>query len=123
MAAARAYVPRLIRRAVGHRDPAALEAAWFLATPPFALAALSLLAGLAVAAIAQAWLAAALFGAGLLTLGLVIAIGLVQARATLRTWVSLLLAPWYLAWKAVVQLRALVSVLRREDYYPPTARA
>jgi cellulose synthase/poly-beta-1,6-N-acetylglucosamine synthase-like glycosyltransferase len=123
MAAARAYVPRLIRRAVGHRDPAALEAAWFLATPPFALAALSLLAGLAVAAIVQAWLAAALFGAGLLTLGLVIAIGLVQARATLRTWVSLLLAPWYLAWKAVVQLRALVSVLRREDYYPPTARA
>jgi hypothetical protein len=123
MAAARAYVPRLMRRAVGHRDPAALEAAWFLATPPFALAALSLLAGVALATIAQAWLATALFGAGLLTLALVIAIGLIQARATLRTWVSLLLAPWYLAWKAVVQLRALVSVLRREDYYPPTARA
>jgi cellulose synthase/poly-beta-1,6-N-acetylglucosamine synthase-like glycosyltransferase len=123
MAAARAYVPRLIRRAVGHRDPAALEAAWFLATPPFALAALSLLVGLALTAVAQAWVGAALFGAGLMTLALVIAIGLIQARATLRTWVSLLLAPWYLGWKAVVQLRALASVLRREDYYPPTARA
>ena len=52
MAAARAYVPRLLRRAVRHRDAACLEAAWFLATPPFALAALSLLLGLALAAIA-----------------------------------------------------------------------
>jgi hypothetical protein len=32
-------------------------------------------------------------------------------------------APWYLAWKASVQLRAVVSVLRRDDYYGPTARA
>ena len=44
MAAARAYVPRLLKRAIRHRDAACLEAAWFLATPPFALAALSLLA-------------------------------------------------------------------------------
>ena len=50
MAAARAYVPRLLRRRVERPRPApALEAAWFLATPPFALAALSLLAGLALA--------------------------------------------------------------------------
>jgi hypothetical protein len=123
MAAARAYVPQLLRRAVRHRDGAALEAAWFLATPPFALAALSLLAGLAVSALAHAWWAAAVFGGGLLTLALVIVIGLVQAGAGPRTWLALLLAPWYLAWKAVVQLRAIASVLRRDDYYPPTARA
>jgi hypothetical protein len=123
IAAARAYVPRLLTRAIRHRDAACLEAAWFLATPPFALAALSLLAGLLLAAIAQALPVTAVFGAGLLTLALVILIGLVQARAGLRTWLALLAAPWYLGWKAVIQLRALASVLRRDDYYPPTARA
>jgi cellulose synthase/poly-beta-1,6-N-acetylglucosamine synthase-like glycosyltransferase len=122
MAAARAYLPLLLKRAIRHRDAASLEAAWFLATPPFALAALSLLAALTLAVIAQAWLAAALFAAGLAALALVILIGLTQARAGVRTWVALLLAPWYLVWKAVIQLRALASVLRRDDYYPPTAR-
>jgi hypothetical protein len=105
IAAARAYVPRLLRRTVAKRDAASLEAAWFLATPPFALAVLSVLAGLALAAIAH-----------------VILVGLIQARAGLRTWLALLAAPWYLGWKAVIQLRALASVLRRDDYYPPTAR-
>ena len=122
MAAARAYLPLLLKRAIRHRDAASLEAAWFLATPPFALAALSLLAALTLTVIVQAWPAAALFGAGLAMLALVILIGLTQARAGVRTWVALLLAPWYLVWKAVVQLRALASVLRRDDYYPPTAR-
>jgi cellulose synthase/poly-beta-1,6-N-acetylglucosamine synthase-like glycosyltransferase len=122
MAAARTYVLRLLGRAVVHRDAACLDAAWFLATPPFALAVLSILAGLALAAAAGAPLLAALFGAGLLVLVLVIVTGLIQAGAGLRTWLSLLAAPWYLGWKAVVQLRALASVLRRDDYYPPTAR-
>ena len=122
MAAARAYLPLLLKRAIRHRDAASLEAAWFLATPPFALAALSLLVALAVTVIAGAWPAAVIFGAGLAMLALVILIGLTQARAGVRTWVALLLAPWYLVWKAVVQLRALASVLRRDDYYPPTAR-
>jgi cellulose synthase/poly-beta-1,6-N-acetylglucosamine synthase-like glycosyltransferase len=123
MAAARAQLPRLLTRAIHHRDAAALEAAWFLATPPFALATVSLLTALALAAVAQAWLVAAVFGAALATLALVIVTGLVQARAGLRTWLALLAAPWYLAWKTVIQLRALASVLRRDDYYPPTARA
>jgi cellulose synthase/poly-beta-1,6-N-acetylglucosamine synthase-like glycosyltransferase len=122
MAAARVYLPLLVKRAMRHRDAASLEAAWFLATPPFALAALSLLVALTLAVIAQAWPAAALFAAGLAALALVILIGLTQARAGVRTWVALLLAPWYLGWKAVVQLRALASVIRRDDYYPPTAR-
>jgi cellulose synthase/poly-beta-1,6-N-acetylglucosamine synthase-like glycosyltransferase len=123
MAAARTYVPRLLKRAIERRDAAALEAAWFLATPPFALAVLSLLAAVGLAAIAQAWVVAAVFGAGLLTLALVIVCGLIQARAGLRTWIALLAAPWYLGWKVVVQLRALARVLRRDEYYPPTARA
>ena len=123
MAAARAYLPRLLKCAVHRRDAACLEAAWFLATPPFALAVLSSLAGIALAALAHAWPLAAVFGAGLLALALVIVTGLIQARAGLRTWLALLVAPWYLGWKAVVQLRAVASVLRRDDYYQPTARA
>jgi hypothetical protein len=55
-------------------------------------------------------------------LALTLVCGLVQARAGLRTWLALLAAPWYLGWKAIVQLRALTSVLRRDAYYGPTAR-
>jgi cellulose synthase/poly-beta-1,6-N-acetylglucosamine synthase-like glycosyltransferase len=122
MAAARAYLPRLIRRAIRHGDLACADAAWFLATPPFALAVLSLLVGLALAGIAQGWVLVALFGSGLLALAAVIVTGLIQAGAGARTWLALLVAPWYLAWKALVQLRAVASVFRRDDYYPPTAR-
>ena len=123
MAAARAYVPRLMRRAIRRRDLASLEAAWFLSTPPFALSALSLVLGTALASLAGSWLVAAVLGGGLLVLALALVTGLIQARAGLRTWFALLAAPWYVAWKALVQLRALASVLRRDEYYPPTTRA
>src|SRR4051794_31415320 len=119
MAAARAYVPRLLRR----RDAACLEAAWFLSTPPFALAAVSLLLGAGLAAALGLWPLAAVFAAGLLLLAGALVTGLIQARARARTWLALLAAPWYLVWKTVVQLRALASLLRRDDYYGPTARA
>ena len=122
MSAAGAFAPRLLRRALRRRDAACLEAAWFLLTPPFALAVLSVMLGCALAAIAGAWPVAAVFGAGLAVLALALVTGLVQARSGLRTWLALLAAPWYLCWKVVVQLRALASILRREDYYPPTAR-
>jgi 1,2-diacylglycerol 3-beta-glucosyltransferase len=118
MAAARTYVPRLLRR----RDASCFEAAWFLACPPFALAALSLVVATAIAAVAGAWIVAAVFAAGFLALALTLVTGLIQARAGLRTWMALLAAPWYVGWKAVVQLRALASLLRRDRYYGPTAR-
>lgn len=123
MAAARAYLPRLVRRTLRRGDLACADAALFLATPPFALAVLSLLVGLVLAYLVQAWVPAALFAGGLLALAAVIVTGLIQAGAGARTWLALLVAPWYLAWKAVVQLRAAASVFRRDDYYPPTARA
>lgn len=122
MSAARAYAPRLLRRALVKRDAACLEAAWFLLTPPFALAALSLLLAMGLALLAGAGPVAAVFGGGVVALGLVLATGLVQARAPLLTWLALFAAPWFLFWRAVVQFRALASVLRRETYYPPTAR-
>jgi 1,2-diacylglycerol 3-beta-glucosyltransferase len=122
MAAARAYLPRLVRRALRPGDPACLDAAWLLATPPFALAVLFLLAGVGMACLAAAWVVAAVLAGGLVVLAGVIVTGLIQARAGVRTWLALLVAPWYLVWKAAVQLRAAASVLRRDDYYPPTAR-
>ena len=118
MAAARAYVPRLVRRG----DLACLDAAWFLATPPFALAALSVFTAAGLAALAGAWTLAAVFGVALAALVLTLVTGLIQARVGPRTWLALLAAPWYVGWKAVVQVRALASVLRRDDYYGPTAR-
>jgi 1,2-diacylglycerol 3-beta-glucosyltransferase len=123
MAAARTYVPRLMSRAIRHRDASAFEAAWFLATPPFALAALSLFAALAIALLAGVWAVAFVFAGGFLALALTLVTGLIQARVGPRTWLALLAAPWYVAFKAVVQLRALASLLRRDRYYGPTARA
>jgi cellulose synthase/poly-beta-1,6-N-acetylglucosamine synthase-like glycosyltransferase len=122
LSAARAYVGPLLARALRKRDGACLESAWFLATLPFAMAVLSTAAGATLAAVAGAPAVAAVMAGALATLVLVLVIGLVQAGAGLRTWLALLAAPWYIAWKAAVQLRALVSVLRRRDYYPPTAR-
>jgi hypothetical protein len=87
------------------------------------MAVLSAAGGATLAALAGSWPVAAVMSAALLTLVLTLVIGLVQAGAGLRTWLALLAAPWYVAWKAAVQLRALASVLRRRDYYPPTARA
>src|SRR4051812_17697871 len=55
MAAAREYVPRLLGRAISHRDAACMEAVWFLASPPFAVGAFSLLLATALAAIAGVW--------------------------------------------------------------------
>ena len=81
MAAARTYVPRLLKRGAAERDASCLEAAWFLATPPFALAALSLSAGAGLAAVAGAWISTAIFAAGLLALALTIVTGLIQGRA------------------------------------------
>jgi hypothetical protein len=123
MSAARAYVPRLLRRAFRRRDAACLETAWFLATPPFAVGALALLLAAGLAAIASAWTVCLVFGAAFCVLALALVIGLLQAGVGVRTWLALLAAPWYLLWKAVVQFRALLSVLRRDDYYPPTARS
>jgi cellulose synthase/poly-beta-1,6-N-acetylglucosamine synthase-like glycosyltransferase len=122
MAAAREFVPPLIRRAMTHRDGACLEAAWFLISPPVAVGALLLLVALGLAAVAGAWALAAVFAAAFGLLVLALLTGLIQARATRRTWLALCVAPWYLVWKAAVQLRALASVVRRNDYYGPTAR-
>lgn len=119
MGAARAFLGQLLRR----RDIASLEAAWYLASPPFAIAALLLIAATAVSlALHNAGLAildAALLG--LLAADLVLALAL--SRAPARTWAAVLAAPWVMLWKLGIQLLALTDVLRRRSGdYPPTPR-
>jgi glycosyltransferase involved in cell wall biosynthesis len=119
MSATREFVRPLLRR----HDKASLEAAWFLLSPPFAVAAFLLVIAVAAAFLAGAaalgWTAVALFA--LLCASL--ALGLVEARVNGRTWLALVIAPWYLPWKAIVQLRALGRVAKRSQHYGATPRA
>jgi 1,2-diacylglycerol 3-beta-glucosyltransferase len=104
MAAGRQFLRSLVRT----RTLAGLEAAWFLVSPPFATAATLLLAGLAIS----------LFGAPIWVVGLlavlvaalfaVLLLGIVEARLSPRVFAALAVAPAYLAWKLVVQVRAAV---------------
>jgi 1,2-diacylglycerol 3-beta-glucosyltransferase len=119
MSAAREFALPLLRRG----DLASLEAAGFLLTPPFAVAALCLLLGTGFAALADApvlvW-----SGVGLLALMVLsLAVTLLEARAPARTWLALAIAPWYLPWKAVVQLRAFLRLRRGDAVYEPTPRS
>lgn len=118
MSAAREFLVPLL----GLRSWAGLEAAWFLATPPFATAAASLSGGLVLAGLARSWTAVAVIGALLAALAVDLVLGLLAARAPARTYLALLAAPWYLAWKVPVQIRALVSARRGDTYYPATPR-
>jgi cellulose synthase/poly-beta-1,6-N-acetylglucosamine synthase-like glycosyltransferase len=93
IAAARSYIPRLLRRAFEQRDAACFEAAWFLASPPFALGVVSLLLGAALSAIAGATPLMIVFLAGLAMLALAVVTGLIQARVRPRTWLALATAP------------------------------
>jgi cellulose synthase/poly-beta-1,6-N-acetylglucosamine synthase-like glycosyltransferase len=118
MSAAQEFVGPLLRRG----SPAALEAAWFLMTPPFALAALSLVLGATLAYLSGSEGAACVFLALLVLLAAALVVGLVHARASWRTWLGIALAPWYLPWKAAIQLRALLSIRRHVEDYGSTPR-
>jgi glycosyltransferase involved in cell wall biosynthesis len=118
IAAAREFVGPLLRA----RRWSCFEAAWYLVGPPFAIACGSLLLSGMLALLAGALWMAIVASALLVALACDFALALVQSRAPARTWFAVVIAPWYLAWKLIVQLRAAVSVARHEDYYPPTER-
>ena len=85
-------------------------------------AAFSLVLATALAALGGQGPVVVFFAVAFALLVLTLVTGLIQARAGLRTWLALAAAPWYVIWKVVVQVRALGSSLRRDDYYEPTAR-
>ncbi len=117
--AAREFLRPLLRR----HDRAALEMAVHLVTPPLSIAMVSLLASAAVALSAHTVVVAAVCAAALGLLAGDVLVALIQARATWRTWVSLLAAPWYIPWKAWIQVQAVLRATRSPNAdFPPTAR-
>jgi hypothetical protein len=118
MSAAKEFVKPLLRR----HDAASLEAAMFLITPPFAVGAACLVLGILFAALASAWLLMWIEVALLGVLVAALAVALIEARARPRTWLALAIAPWYLPWKAFVQIRALLSVRRGAESFGATPR-
>lgn len=106
---ARAHVGALVRGAVANADGAYLDAALEIVTPP-----LSLLVGLvvlvALATLPLGWTPAVLVAAILLgALALHVLAGIILARLSWRTYLSLFAAPAYIVWKCWVYLAALVG--------------
>jgi len=106
MAAAREFVPKLLRC----RTWAGFEAAWFLVSPPFASAAGFLALGLALALIANATVLVWVGLAGLAALALAFAVASVQARVGWRVLAALAVAPFFILWKLVIQLKSAVRL-------------
>jgi len=118
MSAAREFVGKLLH----HPTPTRVEAATFLVTPPFAVSVGLLAIGTGLAAWAGSTALVAVLLAGLVLLAFTLVVGLVQAGASVRTWMSLLAAPWYVLWKLGVQVRAMTRLTRPQSVDVPTAR-
>jgi 1,2-diacylglycerol 3-beta-glucosyltransferase len=109
------YVPRLLAKAIRERDPAALNAAFELIAPPYAL-----LGGLILGpfflylALGPARLTANHILWGSMTAAFVawVLAGLVAARAPARVYVNLAYAPLFVVWRVLI---ALASPFRKGD--------
>ena len=102
---ARRYVGPLLRTGT----PSAVEAAVHLATPPLAVAIGLLGAGAGLAVFAGAVPLVLAQGALAGLIGVDVVVALVLAGADRRAWAALALAPAYVAWKGVLQARALLA--------------
>jgi hypothetical protein len=118
MAAAREFAGPLLRA----HTAASVEALVHVLTPPIAVAAASLLAGLGLTALAGAWPVAAALAVAVGLLAVTVLTGLVQSRAGARTWLALAAAPWYMMFKLAVQARALATLRRPGTEFGATPR-
>jgi cellulose synthase/poly-beta-1,6-N-acetylglucosamine synthase-like glycosyltransferase len=118
MSAAREFARPLLRR----HNRASLEAAWFLLSPPFAVAVFCVVVAAALAWLAGATVVAFVGLGSLALLAATLAVALVQAGAGARTWLGLAIAPWYVPWKAVIQIRALLRLRTRDRAFGATPR-
>ena len=116
---ARRYVGRLVRA----RNSAALDAALFLASPPLAFAGLLLVVAGILAAFAHAVPVAVAVVVLILLLALDEIVALLEAKASFRVWIALLLAPAFVLWKGWIQVRALAKVSDADRPFEPTSRA
>ena len=64
------------------------------------------------------WIAVALF----LVLCAVLVVALVEAGARTRTWLGLVIAPFYVPWKAFIQVRAFMKLRRKSEVFGATPR-
>ena len=112
------YLGRLLKA----RTWPALESAVFLATPPFAVAALLLCIGIGLTALAGWFGVAIVLSIVLAFLAADVVVALLQARAGVRTWLALAAAPTYILWKGWIQLKALRNVRAADQAYEPTPR-
>ena len=106
MAAAREFVPKLLRA----RSAAGLEAAWFLVSPPFGLAAGLLLIASVLTLVTQSWVLFWIGVTAIVLLAWAFAVAAVQARVGPRILLALLIAPGYVVWKLAVQAKALFGL-------------
>ena len=56
-------------------------------------------------------------------LGLDIVVALIEAKAGIKVWLALLLAPAFILWKGWIQLRAVLRVGSADRPFEPTSRA
>lgn len=106
MAAAREFVPKLLRL----HNVAGFEAALFLVSPPFASAAGLLVIGTGLGALARS-AALVWMGVGALAaLSFAFVVATVQARVGWRVVAALSAAPFFIGWKLLVQLKALLGL-------------
>jgi len=106
MAAAREFVPKLLRC----RTWAGFEAAWFLVSPPFASAAGLVVIGTVLALAASATPVAWVGVGALVALTLAFSVAAAQARVGWRVLLAIAVAPFFIAWKLIVQVKALVAL-------------
>lgn len=109
LAVARAHAPSLIVAGVKDRDWSKLVAGVDLLVPPFSVLALAGVVLLAVAAAVGSPLAIVLGATVLAGQAAYVVGGLIAARAPLRLWPALALAPVYVLWKGWLYLRALAA--------------
>ncbi len=113
---ARRYVGPLLRT----RGASAVEAAVHLATPPLAVAMLLVSAGTALAAAGGSTPVVIAMGGLLGLIGADVVIALTEAGAGAKAWTTLALAPAYVPWKAMLQVRAILD--RGNHPFEPTVR-
>lgn len=118
MAAARSHAVPLLK----HGSRTALDTATLLLTPPFAVAVFLLLVASGLFWLAG-WTGALAASLGLtVAMAVDVAIALLQTRAPWQTWGALVAAPFYIVWKAAIQVMAIARFRTSDEAYEPTPR-
>lgn len=118
LGAAREFVPKLLKRGT----PAAVESAILLLTPPFAVGVFLVILGSVLCLLGGSVPIALVLAVFAVLLGVDVGIALFEARAPLATWLSLVVAPFYILWKVGLQAVAIVRWRQASESYEPTSR-